>query len=940
MRLRTALTWTLLCLLPAADARADGDAPAPQPPTLALESEVLPNGLKVALHRDPSVPRVTVCVAYHVGSKNEKAGRTGFAHLFEHMMFRGTKNVPNYDIPLQEAGAQSNAFTSEDMTVYYETVPADFLGRALYLEAERLAFLPSALDQAKFDTEREVVKNERRQSYENRPYGLAEETILAAVYPAGHPYSWSVIGSMADLDRASLDDLRAFFAEFYQPANATLCLAGDFDPAAARALIRKYFGPLAAGPKPPAVAVPPTPARAVKVVQYDAVKLPRVYWSWPTVADAHPDAPALDVLAILLAKGDASRLLKSLVLGQRVSKDVSADSSTNESAGLFTLESTAADGADVEASLRAIEAGFAEALAGLASDPPSAAELGRVKALYEMSSYSSLTSPLRRAITLAVGFSQRDDPTEYRKDFARHLAVTTADLRRVAAKYLVADKAVLWTEPLTPEHPKSPAVQAGPSPADRDAAPASAGRTPAAGPDWSALPGPSAPVGFKAPKFVRRGLKNGLDVWAAPWSTLPLVSVQLLIPAGTADDPAGKSGLATLTATLLDKGTASQPATEFAEALEALGVSLGVRASADDMQTGFSAVSRNLRPALTALGALLASPRFDPADFDRERRLQLAGLEQGPDSVNWIARRAFPALLYGAGHPYANPADGSTATVKGLGLEDVRRFHAEHLGPKGATLIVVGAVEPESLFTDLETALGGWKPQAGGPTPRPPSATKAEPGVIHLADKPGAVQCVLSVGRRWADRSDPRYFATLVGNRILGGDFLSRLNQNLREKNGFTYGASSAFRFRRTGSVWSVSTQVRADATAPALRETLAELDALAGGKPFTAEEIGTALGGEAKSYPESFDSPSSIAGVLEELARFGLPPDYLETYLDRLQATDPAAVGRAMAEVVAPTQRVVLVVGDRKQVEPKLRALGFDKVRAVTADGAPAGDP
>ena len=313
----------LTFLLSAAIATA-ADSKAPKPPELALEAYTLPNGLKVALHRDPLVPRVTVTVAYHVGSKNEKAGRTGFAHFFEHMMFRGTKNVPNYDIPLQEAGASSNAFTNQDMTVYFETVPSNFLERALYLEAERLAFLPSALDQQKFDTEREVVKNERRQSYENRPYGLDSEAILAALFPKGHPYSWSVIGSMDDLNKATLDDLKEFFAEFYHPANATLCLAGDFDPAEAKALIQKYFGSLAAGPKPKAVAVPPAPAKAEKLVRFDRVQLPRVYWNWPAVAADHPDAPALDLLARVLAGGETSRLHHELVLEKRLSKDVSA----------------------------------------------------------------------------------------------------------------------------------------------------------------------------------------------------------------------------------------------------------------------------------------------------------------------------------------------------------------------------------------------------------------------------------------------------------------------------------------------------------------------------------------------------------------------------------------------------------------------------------------
>ncbi len=911
------------------------DTKAIKPPDLALEAYTLPNGLKVALHRDPIVPRVTVTVAYHVGSKNEKAGRTGFAHFFEHMMFRGTKNVPNYDIPLQEAGAASNAFTNQDMTVYFETVPSNFLERALYLESERLAFLPSALDQQKFDTEREVVKNERRQSYENRPYGLDQEAILSTLFPKGHPYSWSVIGSMEDLNKATLDDLKAFFAEFYHPANATLCLAGDFDPAQAKALIQKYFGTLTAGPKPKALAVPTAPAKADKLVRFDRVQLPRVYWIWPAVAADHPDAPALGLLARVLAGGETSRLHRELVLERRLSKDVSGYGYTWESAGRFALQSTAAKGAKPEEVLAAIESAFAAALREIQANPPKADELARALALFEEQSYSRLTSPLSRAVTLATGFAQKDDPRHYQKEFVRYYQVTPPDLTRVANTYLKHEKVVVWTEAVGPGQPRSEATKAGPNASATGETPAIASeRSPAPGVNWSKLPGPAAAGPFRAPRFVRRTLSNGIDVWFVAWKTLPLVSVELVVPGGTADDPIGKSGLASLTASLLDKGTTSQTATELGEALETLGVRLGTRSSIDETTVTWSTIARNLDPSLKIVTDVLASPRFDPKDFDREQALALARLAQGPDSVAWLAGRALPVLLYGKGHPYANPADGHADTVKALTLEDVRSFHSEHVGPTGSTLIVVGDVGPDVLFPMLESTLGTWAVKTSRPMHRPPAQLQGDPSVIYLVDKPGAVQSVLNVGRPWVDRSDSSFYATLLGNRILGGDFLSRLNQNLREKNGFTYGARSGFQFRRAGSLWTVSTAVRTDATAPALKEVLAELGGLAGARPFQDQEIAAAIGAEVKSYPDQFESPRSIAATLREMAEFQLPPDYLDTFLTRLQATRPEEINKTMAEVVAPSERVTLIVGDRKVVEPKLRALGYSKIQPVTYDG------
>jgi len=908
-------------------------AAGPEAPDLKIEAYRLPNGLKVVLHRDPAVPRVTVCVAYHVGSKDERAGRTGFAHFFEHMMFRGTKNVPNYDIPLQEAGASSNAFTSEDMTVYFETVPSNFLDRALYLEAERLAFLPSALDQSKFDTEREVVKNERRQSYENVPYGLAEEAILANLYPAGHPYSWSVIGSMRDLQASSLDDLRRFFVENYHPGNATLCLVGDFDPADAKAKIAKYFGPLAAGPDRKAVVAPPSPARAVRLELADRVTAPRVYLAWPTPADDHPDTPALDILADILANGEASRLHRALVLDARSATDVDAGSDTKEIAGLFTIQATAAEGRTVEE----IKKTIAAEVDRLRAEAPSADEMVRALAKYEKATFQALTAPLGRAITLVVGSAMRDDPAHYRRDFLRHLAVTPADVRRVAEKYLVPDHLQLVIRPAKPGEAESEAVQAGPPSAPAAAEAPTTTRTPAAGPDWAAMPGPSEARPFTAPKFVRRRLSNGLDVWAAPWKTLPIASARLIIPAGTADDPEGKTGLATLAASLLDKGTAKRSAVELAEAFEALGTAPAVSAGGDHTSIGVSTTARNLAPALALVGEMLTSPRVDPRDVERERGLQLAGLIRGPDNAGWIARRAFRALLHGGEHPYGRPADGRPETVKNLNADDVRAFLKGHFAPEGATLVAVGDFEPEALFAELEKALGGWKAEVPGRPSRAESTAKPEPGVVYLVDKPGAVQSVIAIGRRWAGRSDPRYFATLLGNRVLGADFLSRLNQNLRERNGYTYGAGSAFAYRPSGSTWAVNTSVRADATGPALKEIIGELDGLAGAKPLTEEEVDIARDAEVRSFPEGFEDPSGIAGSLEEIALFGLPEGYLDTILPGLQAAQLDQIRAAMTAVADPKSRTILVVGDRKVVGPQLEAAGFRDVRLVDPDGRPA---
>lgn len=901
----------------------------PRAPELAIESYRLPNGLKVALHRDRSVPEVVVCVAYHVGSKNERAGRTGFAHFFEHMMFRGTKNVPNYDIPLQETGAQSNAFTSEDMTVYFETVSSEYLERALYLEAERLAFLPTALEKSKFDTEREVVKNERRQSVDNVPYGLVEETVLARVFPKGHPYSWSVIGSMKDLNSASLDDLKAFFAEFYHPANATLCLAGDFDPQQARALIDKYFTPLAAGPRPAAVTARPGKVPAASVELADEVQLLRIHWAWPTVGEDDPDSPALDLLATVLAGGETSRLYKRLVRDLRIAKDVSADNDSKEIGGFFTLEATAAEGK----STAEIEKVFHEEIARLQREAPSPEEVARVLARIETSFYSRLTRPIGRAITIATGFAQHDDPHHYRRSFARYFQVSPADLQRVAARHLGDSKVTLLVRPVKAGESKTEPAPVGPDP-DTARAATSRSRAPAPGPDWSKLPGPAKSPAFQPPHYVRRKLSNGIDLWVATWKTLPLVQVSLRVPVGTGDDPQGKEGLANLMARLLDQGTKTRTATELAEAFEQLGAGVRIGAGRDETGVGVSVLARHLVPTLNLLAEMITSPRFDPKDFERERSLQLAGLLQGPDSVGWLARRALPIVMFGADHSYGKPAEGYPETVKGVSLEDVKAFHSRGIGPNGSTLIVTGAVDPDELVRTLEQTLGRWRGNNSGAASRKATPHQPTQEVIHLVDKPGAVQSVINVGRHWVDRRDPRYFATLVGNHLLGEDFLSRLNKNLREDHGYTYGAGSTFDFRRKGSIWRVSTSVRADATAPALQEILKELNALPGARPITAEEIEKARSAVAKTYPEEFESPSGIAGALAEIAEFNLPDDYLETFLPNLAKVSPQAIQQAMTEVALPRERFLLIVGDRKAVEPQLSKAGFKEIKVITYDG------
>lgn len=909
-------------------------APAARLPEIPFEKYELANGLQVILHEDHSTPIVAVNVWYHVGSKNERPGRTGFAHLFEHMMFQGTQHYDrDYFGPLQQAGGQLNGSTNQDRTNYWETVPSNYLELALWMESDRMGFLLPAMSQEKLDNQRDVVRNERRQSYENRPYGLVYEVLLAGMYPPGHPYSWPTIGSMADLAVASREDVADFFRRYYHPANASLCIAGDFDPASARRLVEKYFGPIPAGPRVPKVQPDPVEPlqEDVRVSMTDRVGLARLHLVWRSVPLYAPDDAELDVLADILAGGKTSRLYRLLVRDKQIAQDVQASQNSREIDGSFFIVVTGRPGQ----TLAELEAAVLGEVARLQAEPPSAEEVARAVARHESSLIQNLES--------VGGFGGRADqlnlynvyagqPGYLENDFDRYLRVDPAAVQRVARQYLGAKKMVLEVTPgsqteIKPD-PREPAAKAReelakgyqetPLPAAPAVAEDAARRQ---------LPQGAAPPKFELPPIHRRTLSNGMQVLVVENHELPSVSLNAVFPVGTSSDTPGKTGLSDLLSAVWTEGTKTRSSDQVAEALANIGARLSVSSDWDRSGVRLYTLKRTLPQALDVFADVLQNPAFPEEELARQRNIAIGRLMQVRNEPNALASLAVNAKLYGYDHPYGRPMYSTEASLKAIGRDDLEVFYRSNVRPDRASLIAVGDVSPDEIVQALEMALDDWKAAGDATLPSFPPIPPAAPTTVTLVDKPGAAQSVISVSLVGTERKTPDYFPLTVMNSIFGGQFSSRLNMNLREDKGYTYGARTAFDWRvHQPGPFTARAAVQTAVTAPALVEFLKEFDGMLGARPIGAEELEFNKGYLTRGYPARFETPSDVAGQLETLVEFQLPDGFFNQVIPDITAVTSEEVLRVANKYLDREHLTVIVVGDRNKIEADLRALPVGK--------------
>ena len=924
-----------------------GLAPAPlfaKPAAVAkvdipFEQFTLPNGLRVVVHTDRKAPIVAVNVWYHVGSKDEPAGRTGFAHLFEHLMFQRSENHDGeYFEPFKQVGATGqNGTTNTDRTNYFENVPTTALDMALWMESDRMGHLLGAIDQAALDEQRGVVQNEKRQG-ENQPYGQVWTQLNRALYPKGHPYHHSVIGSMNDLNAASLDDVKNWFRTWYGPNNAVLVLAGDIDLATAKEKVAKYFGSIPAGPTmaQPQVDVAVRPADTRETMT-DKVPQVRIYRAWNVAEVGTADVDQLQLLGQVLGGAKSSRLAKRLEHEEKLVDNISAGAYASQLGSNFMVMATVKQGVDPAK----VEAIIDEEIDRLVAEGPSAEELSRAKTAFRASfirGIERIGGFGGKADALAECTVYTGDPGCFRDSLKNIDGATVAQLRTVGGKWLGKGSHTLIVEPGDRVVLEEEASQS-PKPFKLPAAEAKYSTLPAQVDRSAGVPQTKTFPELKFPTLQRATLKNGTRVILAERHEIPVVQFSYQFPGGFSADQDRKPGTANFAMGLMSEGAGQLGSLAFSDAADALGADLGASAGLDFSTVDLSALKENLAPSLGLYATLLRQPRFDQSEIDRVKGSWIAGIKQEKANPTASAMRVLPPLLYGKGHPYAIPFTGSgdEAAIASLTRDDLVDFHRDWLRPEEGTLIVVGDTTLKEIVPLLNRQLGDWK--AEGPAPKVKAAVDvALPSTarVFLIDQPGAVQANLFAGQVVPSSVDPGSIRFDIANGVLGGDFTSRLNMNLREEKHWSYGARSSASSTVGQRPWMAMAPVQIDKTGPALTEMRKEIVEFANGsKPATAAEVQRIRNIQTLSLPGAYETASSVLGTIGSMVQFQRPDDYVFQRKAEIESLTPEQVQQAAA-AIKPEALTWVVVGDLKQTEAAVRALKLGEVSVIDADGNP----
>ena len=881
---------------------------------IPYETFVLENGLTLIVHEDPKAPIAAVNIWYHVGSRNERPGQTGYAHLFEHLMFQGSQNSGGEYLNLVDSvGATDlNGTTWFDRTNYFQTVPTGALDRILFLESDRMGHMLEAIDQAVLDEQRGVVQNEKRQG-DNQPYSKIWEELLKQVFPPGHPYSWETIGSMEDLEAASLEEMQEWFRTYYGPNNAVLVIAGDVQAAEVLKRVEHWFGDIPPGP-PLTVQeewIPRHTSERRQILQ-DRVPQERIHIVWTGPRWGTSDAHQLSLAANILANGKNSRLYERLVYRDQLATDVAMGGYFLEIAGMLILEVSVKPGIDIDVVEKIARSEIAEFL----RKGPTAKELARVQTQERagfLRGIERIGGFGGKSAVLAENMVYGGNPGLYQKALDDVANATTKDVREAAQRWLGQPPYVGLVVPY-------PELTTTGIAADR-----------------STVPEATDPKPAKFPEFSRTTLASGLDIIVVERPSIPVVDFSLVFDAGYAADRADLQGEASMTMAMLDEGAGKLDALEISEQLASLGATLASGAGLDTASVGLSALNENLDASLKLFADVVLNPTFPANELERLRSQYRTRIQQEKSQPMSMALRVLPGLLYGEGHVYAQPLTGSGTekTIDAINRADLVDWHETWFRPNNATLLIVGDTTLDEIVPRIEKLFSDWEPAA---VPKKTIATveRTAEDVIYLIDKPGAEQSILFAGQLVVPMDNPDETAIEAFNDILGGQFSARINMNLREEKHWSYGARTTIIPTSAQRPFFAYAPVQTDKTAESLAEILREIKEIRAENPPQADELARVQNSNTMSLSGRWETNGAVLGALGEIVSFGLPDDYWGTYAERLNKISVEQVSAVGINMLDPEQLTLVVIGDREKIQQKLEQLDIGRIQLLNVDGQP----
>jgi zinc protease len=908
-------------------------APVADKLNIAYEKYVMPNGLQVILHADHSDPMISYAIMYHVGSSREVPGKTGFAHLFEHLLFGGSENVPTgkFDKIIEGVGGSNNGFTSNDVTTYFEMFPKNALEKILWLESDRMGFFINSVSQRSLAIQQNVVQNEKRQSEDNSPYGFTDYVISKNLYPASHPYSWEVIGEMEDLKNATLEDVKSYYEHFYGPNNATVVLAGDFNPDSVKVLINKYFGEIKShGEVAQRTAMVPSLDKTIKLYHEDNfANVPEITLVWPVAAQYNKDAYALDFLAKILADGKKAPLYKVLVKEKNLTSGASAFNNSKELAGEFTITIRANEGK----TLKEIEDAVSEAFARFEKDGITEKDVERVKASTEKNFYSGIESVFGKAIQLAFYNTYLNDPGYIEKDIENIKAVTLNDVKMVYDKYIKGKphivtsfvpkgKTDMIAESSVPAGVREENINEASQVEIKDVTDDKIVLTPSVIDRTKEPPAGKAPE-VNVPAIWKAVLANGIQVYGIENKELPLVEVNLSIDGGVYQDKVSLPGVAGMVASVLPQGTKNKTPEELEEEIELLGSSISMVSGREEISVSASSLSRNFEKTVSLIKEILLEPRWDSAEFALAQTRTKNSIIQAEAQPRSVGNLMFNRLLYSPEHIFGFSTRGTRESIDKITMDDLKSYYSNNFSPSVTKIHVAGNITKEQVLAAFKSLETDWKAKEvkmnNYPVPANPEKSQ-----IYFVDIPGSRQSVIYIGYLALTRDNPDYVKADFINYRLGGAFTSIFNQILREEKGFTYGASSYFQEMKTKAPFVASTSVRSDATFESVKIFKDEMEKYRNG--ISENDLQFIKDCMILSNALRFETNGSLVGMLSTMSKYGLPDNYIKNEENVIKGMTIEEHKAVTDKYIIPDKMYYVIVGDAATQLSQLEKIGFGK--------------